>query len=123
MNIYDTLTEFNNALSLRSKKTSLFDVFDKLIILENILNFNNTASINHRINSQLDVDGVIFFDYCDFLYIKKYEHLTNDKKTRTMIKEISNKIMNKFHNFINSRAFKPDALAGHPYKLERRTPY
>ena len=54
MNIYDTLKEFNNELSFRSKVTTLFDVMDKVMILEQILNFHNIVSINHRINSQLD---------------------------------------------------------------------
>ena len=123
MNIYDTLTEFNNALSFRSKATTLFDVMDKVMILENILIFHNTVSINHRINSQLDVDDVIFFDYCKFSSLLDYEHLTDNKKIRTMLKEVSNKIMKKFSKYINRRGLKPDALTGHPYILERKIPY
>ena len=123
MNIYDTLKEFNNELSFRSKATTLFDVMDKVMILEQILNFHNIVSINHRINSQLDVDDVIFFDYCKFSSVLDYEHLSNDKKVRAMIKEISNKIMKKFSKYINRRGLKPEALNGHPYKLERKIPY
>jgi len=123
MNIYDTLKEFNNELSFRSKKTTLFDVFDKLIILEQILNFNNTASINRRINSRQDVDDVIFFDYCKFSSVEDFKELSDNKKIRSMLKEISNKIMNKFSTFINRRAIKPEALNGHPYILERKIPY
>ena len=123
MNIYDTLTEFNKNVSFRSKTTTLFDVFDKLIVFENILNFNNTASINHRINSQLDNDDVIFFDYCKFLYVDNYKELTDNNKIRAMIKEISIKIMNKFSKYINRRGLKADALTGHPYILERKIPY
>ena len=123
MNIYDTLTEFNKNVSFRSKTTTLFDVFDKLIVFENILNFNNTASINHRINSQLDNDDVIFFDYCKLLYVDNYKELTDNNKIRAMIKEISIKIMNKFSKYINRRGLKADALTGHPYILERKIPY
>ena len=123
MNIYDTLKEFNNELSFRSKATTLFDVMDKVMILEQILNFHNIVSINHRINSQLDVDDVIFFDYCKFSSVLDYEHLSNDKKVRAMIKEISNKIMKKFSKYINRRGLKPEALNGHPYILERKIPY
>ena len=123
MNILDILKEFNNELSFRSKKTTLFDVFDKLIVFENLLNFHKTVYINHRTNSQLDVDDVIFFDYCKFLYVDDYKELTDNKKIRTAIKEVSIKIMNKFSSFINRRGLKPDALTGHPYILERKIPY
>jgi len=80
MNIYDNLTEFNNALSFRSKATTLFYVMDKLIIFENILNLSNTASINRRINSKLDVDDVIFFDYCACSSVEDFNDFTSDKK-------------------------------------------
>ena len=123
MNILDILKEFNKNLSFRSKKTTLFDVFDKLIVFEQILSFHKTVYINHRTNSQLDVDDVIFFDYCKFLYVDDYKELTDNKKIRTAIKEISIKIMNKFSSFINRRALRPEALNGHPYKLEHKIPY
>ena len=123
MNILDILKEFNKKLSFRCKKTTLFDVFDKLIVFEQILNFHKTVYINHRTNSQLDVDDVIFFDYCKFLYVDDYKELTDNKKERTAIKEMSIKIMNKFSTYINTRGLKPDALAGHPYILEHKIPY
>ena len=123
MNIYDTLKEFNNELSFRSKATTLFDVMDKVMILEQILNFHNIVSINHRINSQLDNDDVIFFDYCKFSSVEDFKELSTDKKIRSMLKEISNKIMKKFSKYINRRGLKPDALTGHPYILERKIPY
>ena len=86
MNILDILKEFNKNLSFRSKATTLFDVMDKVIVFEQILNFHNIVSINHRINSQLDVDDVIFFDYCKFSSVLDYEHLTDDKKNKNYVK-------------------------------------
>jgi len=123
MNIYDNLTEFNNALSFRSKTTTLFQVFDKLIIFEQILNLSNTASINRRINSRLDVDDVIFLDYCKLSSVEDFNEFSDDKKIRSLLKKISNKIINKFSSYINRRGLKPEALNGHQYILARKVPY
>ena len=40
-----------------------------------------------------------------------------------MIKDVSLKIMTKFREYINKKGLKPDALTGHPYKIERKITY
>ena len=45
-------------------------------------------------------DGKYMFNYCLFLYIDHYKHLTNIKKDLSKIKDIGIKIANKFNGYL-----------------------
>ena len=107
MSILNTLKLIN--LNTRfNKNTNINDVKRELLLLGDVLKLK-TYAIHTGATEAEELTLNLIYDvsnnnvnYCLFLYIDNYNHLSDDKDTLREIKKVSLKIMHKYMRFFNS---------------------
>ena len=107
MNIVNTLKLIN--LNTRfNKNTNINDVKRELLLLGDLLKLKTHAIHQGATEAEQFTLNLIYditnnnVNYCLFLYIDNYNHLSNDKMKLREIKNVSLKIMYKYMRYFNS---------------------
>jgi hypothetical protein len=101
-NLINTLNNINDNTSFRTKHININNVLASLEELKQLLNLTQDSDMNELYNNNEFViykDNKYDFNYCIFLYIENYAHLTTDKKERAEIKKICLKLKDKYHKY------------------------
>ena len=102
-NLIYTLNNINDDTLFRTKDININNVLASLEELKQLLQLTQNQYQATVKNNEFVIfeDGKYKFNYCIFLNIENYSHLTTDKKERAEIKNICLKLKDKYHKYFN----------------------
>ena len=102
-NLLNTLNNINDNTSFRTKNININNVLASLEELKKLLNLVENQYMATIKNNEFVIyeDGKYNFNYCIFLYIENYSHLTTDRKERAQIKKICLKLKSKYNKYFS----------------------
>ena len=100
-NLINTLNNINDNTSFRTQNININNVLASLEELKQLLKLKEDVFYTEIYNNEFVIykDNKYDFNYCIFLYIENYAHLTTDKKERAQIKKICLKLKDKYHKY------------------------
>ena len=105
--LINILQNLNANISFRSKTINIDAVLISLSELEQLLKlkypqspYKTEAIIDAESKFILNIEnGKYKFNYCIFMYVENYTHLTDDKKERAELKKIALKLCDKYNGY------------------------